>query len=576
MISVPGHNYLYKRGSRYYFRRKIPKEYREHFTGKTYCRSLKTSLFSEAKARCTQKAAQFDQKLENLKEIIGSVTAKEEEQVGEKTLTRSLIDRMINNMEFDYFRENEDYFLKVYQSSEKYEQEEIIDSFREMETEFYYDTKTGNYFNSQQTVKSLLKNEQIQLDTKHPLWKSLVHKVAVLERDRAKDFLRLTNDRDRILEEKVKITPPVYQFLPDAIAKFSELKKHGWKGRTIIRKKEQLDLLIKYFGEKELSELTLIECEEYISFLSVFPANLRKHYPIETYSFDAACQKGKEDKRKVIAIATQEQYARTFHQFLKWCKKTKLIDFDPDVEIKKDKTPGYKKRPPYSKQDYNIFIKDDFFITSDQVLLEGHSYQTRYWSVIIATLTGMRLGEILTLTVDDVIYKDGFPFFDLKEKLIEEGGHETTSLKTSNSFRAAPVHPLLINIGILKLIENRKKENLRQLFPDIDFRVGEPGDAIGKWFKRLNRKYFGKSTKYTFHCLRHLFRDELRRNRIWDDIGRIASGWSSNSTSDNYGLISEAYSPKEIYEEIAKMKFDGLSLHHLHKHNVIISDKPLK
>lgn len=95
------------------------------------------------------------------------------------------------------------------------------------------------------------------------------------------------------------------------------------------------------------------------------------------------------------------------------------------------------------------------------------------------------------------------------------------SLKTVNALRQVPLHPRLIELGLLEYVDALKASGYDRLFPKLKYNKikGYRGIA-SNWF---NGNYFGKvlgsprDGKKTFHSLRHTFInavDEFESNEL--------------------------------------------------------------
>lgn len=137
----------------------------------------------------------------------------------------------------------------------------------------------------------------------------------------------------------------------------------------------------------------------------------------------------------------------------------------------------------------------------------------RFWMTFIAAFTGARLNEITQLTVDDVRQLEGIWTF----RITDEGVGQ--SVKTTGSRRTVPVHPRLIELG---LIEYRQRALARGQF-DLFHRFrrdadGRRSDHAGKWFRRFLVRIGVKvpGSLGGAHRWRHTLTDALRRGGVDD------------------------------------------------------------
>jgi integrase len=161
----------------------------------------------------------------------------------------------------------------------------------------------------------------------------------------------------------------------------------------------------------------------------------------------------------------------------------------------------------------------------------------------------MRLGEIATLNVDDIVARYGSHFFRLWET--DERG-----LKTENSERIIPVHPELIRVGFLQRVANLREAGIARMFADLP---GDDKDHISDLFSK-RFAYHLKTLKMhgnglTFHSTRHTFRDALREAGLPHDATVALGGWSPQSVDERYG---DGMRPQTLVKWMAEVKYEGL------------------
>jgi integrase len=73
-----------------------------------------------------------------------------------------------------------------------------------------------------------------------------------------------------------------------------------------------------------------------------------------------------------------------------------------------------------------------------------------YWAYLILILTGMRLGEVGQIKCADIQTDEEYYYFDLRPFDARSVAIEDLrNLKTNSSGRVMPIHPLLIELGLL-------------------------------------------------------------------------------------------------------------------------------
>ena len=141
-----------------------------------------------------------------------------------------------------------------------------------------------------------------------------------------------------------------------------------------------------------------------------------------------------------------------------------------------------------------------------------------YWAVNIAAYTGARLGEIVQLTVDDVELKDGVRCFSFNNR-------NGKKIKNLSSCRQAPVHPKLLEFGLLDYLASCQ----RNLFQKAKM-------SIGDWFSRkLLAELALGNTNRSFHSLRHTVITQLTDKQVFPYFVKELVGHKHNSiTYDVY------------------------------------------
>ena len=126
---------------------------------------------------------------------------------------------------------------------------------------------------------------------------------------------------------------------------------------------------------------------------------------------------------------------------------------------------------------------------------------------LIAAFTGARLNEITQLSVTNLRQEDGIWVFDLTDDSLGQ------SLKTKQSKRLVPVHPRLLELGVLGLRQRQVLAGQAALFSEISLdadgrRSTRAGKTFRKFLERVGVKTPGKLGGT--HRWRHTVVDALR------------------------------------------------------------------
>lgn len=195
----------------------------------------------------------------------------------------------------------------------------------------------------------------------------------------------------------------------------------------------------------------------------------------------------------------------------------------------------------------------------------GGKGEAAYWIPVIALYTGARVREIAQLRCGDVReveYSDAEGGMHKAWCLsitedTDEAGLET-AIKTDASERLVPLHPKLIELGLVEYI-HKLSDPKGRVFPLLPEDIyGNPAAKWGEWFSGYLRKACGVTDKrMTFHSFRHTFKDYARDARIEEGIQRQIMGHEGGDVADSYG---SGYSLHVIVAAIATYRVPGLAI----------------
>jgi integrase len=246
-----------------------------------------------------------------------------------------------------------------------------------------------------------------------------------------------------------------------------------------------------------------------------------------------------------LAHATASKNLGLIKSIFETAHANDLIALNPFKAVKLVK-PARQDKPRVS------FTKDELhLIFHSKIYVQGHrprggAGEAAVWLPRIAYMTGMRLEEIGLLTRDDIKFQDGICFINLDHE--PERGRW---LKNSASRRQIPIHPRLIDLGLMDLVE---KANGR-LFPELSSSgVRQQTASWSQWFGRYLRQVVGiTDRRKTFHSFRHTFKDVCREAGVSKDVHDRLTGHASQDVGDQYG--GSYYPLKPLNEAISKLEF---------------------
>lgn len=296
-------------------------------------------------------------------------------------------------------------------------------------------------------------------------------------------------------EEPAKQAPK----LQDVINEYSneKLSNGTWKkdGKTSQNIRIILNEFCQLAGNPTVDELNLDLIKKLRNVYRVVPKGWIRKKEYQNFTADDFLKHAKDiPEGPQIAASSLKEKETQIKTFLKQARKdgaplvTGLEDALTLVNAKaveKGTKAGFNKQELeklFSPENYNHMPKGQY----------GNAY---YWFPLIALTTGMRVGEIQTLTVEDVKQDEGIDYFDLNEK--------TKSKKNRNSVRKIPVPVQLLELGFMDFVEAQRKRKSKYLLSD---NAAVPAsETFTKQLKRLNLTENTEGKKLTFHSFRHTF-----------------------------------------------------------------------
>jgi integrase len=278
--------------------------------------------------------------------------------------------------------------------------------------------------------------------------------------------------------------------------------------------------------QRHVAEITRADCASAHELLSQLPRNYikRKDYSGKSLSEVAALAKG--DGSTLLAAGTVQVYATHLSAFFNWAVQKGIVDVNPASRVGSSSKKQPSSRLPFSPQELEKLL--------DCLPSWSKDNPGRYWLPLIGLTMGLRLGEIVLLTTDDIQVVDGVDAITLRKTAERR-------LKTRGSQRVVPVHKALKELGFLRMVDARKSKGKFLLF-DLDGETqAKRVDLFQKRFSYLLRTQVNVRKGVSFHSFRHGFRDELRNVGAPIDVTRALGGWALNGgIEERYGQGARA------------------------------------
>jgi integrase len=330
------------------------------------------------------------------------------------------------------------------------------------------------------------------------------------------------------------VADPRSKLLSEVIITYTAEKQSGWTDKTKMEVTGVFRLLEDILGDKEVSSITRPMLIELRSALLRVPPNFYKKNP--GMSLKAALASSTEAG---ISIKSVNKHVARIGSLLKYCQEQGMIPSNPASGLQlSEKQRADLERSVYSHDDIKSIVAN-LPIDADG--------PERYWIPLIGLYSGLRLNEICQLHTDDVVTIDGCWCFD-----INNSGDKR--LKNAASSRVIPVHPRLIECGLIRYYEEVKAAKQPRLWMNLALiHLHGYTNSIGKWYQRYNREYVTEDPKKVFHSMRHTVADILKQKGVSEAVIAEILGHAHKSiTSGRYG---KRYQPQVLLDALVQLEY---------------------
>lgn len=172
-----------------------------------------------------------------------------------------------------------------------------------------------------------------------------------------------------------------------------------------------------------------------------------------------------------------------------------------------------------------------------------------YWIPLIARLMGLREEEACQLGPDDFGTDKGIAYLDVKAL-------DANNVKTIESQRRTPVHPTLIDLGLLHLAALRRKQGKHRLF--VNLTRGKTKGTYSENFTKNFNYYRNKHGCYweglDLHAMRTSFNSDLMNHDKSDEIRCVLMG--HDPVDEGARSYAQGLSLTTLYERICDVELD--------------------
>ena len=252
-------------------------------------------------------------------------------------------------------------------------------------------------------------------------------------------------------------------------------EKGGVRLRTNEYIKTSLNLLIEEFGDVPIGTINK-QCAVLLkSHLVKLPKNRKKNPLYRDKEYHTLIGMNVKD---TISVTTINEHLSYLSSFMEWNRNHGYANQNPFTGLKlPKKTRPRDERDRFSEEDITKIFAKENYITDSKVLSRRFEL---YWIPLISVFSGMRLGEICPLYLDNIK--------KIKNRwcinIIEEENRPDKPLKNFASRRIIPIHDILIDLGFIEFVEllQKKDSDRDRIFQELPYVAGSYNKNVGMIF----------------------------------------------------------------------------------------------
>jgi len=338
--------------------------------------------------------------------------------------------------------------------------------------------------------------------------------------------------------------------ISEGIKKFIS-EKYKLTSKSEMTMRSTLEMLIEKFGDISLGKLDRGMCVDFKDDIKKLPKNRSKIQRFRDLDFHEQVKLNVDEKER-ISTKTVNNILGYVSSFMEWSVINDLVEknFFKGMKLK-IKVRQRDERDRFTEEELNKIFQKHNYIELTEV--EKHKYHN-YWSCLISVFSGLRLNEICSLYLDNIIQvKCNGRGKRWCFNILEESERPDKHLKTKSSRRIVPIHNILIDLDFIQFIELLKKRhtNRERLFQELKYGEGSYIRNVSYFFNKIYLTKLGlKTNKKNFHSLRHTVIDHLKQKGVEVSfINELVGHHHGNIDLDRYG---KGYNSDIIYNKCVK------------------------
>lgn len=349
------------------------------------------------------------------------------------------------------------------------------------------------------------------------------HSPTVITPDKLSPSHQTTSVPESVTQDEEEKT----SFIELQASFFKEKKlSKGWRPKTLEDHEQVFSLFVEVFGDIPVDSIDKAKMREFKATIAELPPNMRK---VKKYRDKSIPQILRVKPERTLSSHTINKYISRLSNLFSYGVSHGFINSNPAGGLKvKLKCRPDEERETYSKEDLKKIFGAREFTTPKGGNPHSHKHSYGYWVPLIGLYTGCRLEEICQLHLEDIRKEQGIWVLDINDNFEKH-------LKTLSSTRLIPVHPKLIEMGLIDHMKKLKSGGETRLFPELQKHRDGYSQDVSKWYRRFKQKLGFDSSK-NFHSFRHTFITHLKHKQVDPFILHELDGHTIKSeTMGRYG-----------------------------------------
>lgn len=419
---------------------------------------------------------------------------------------------------------------------------------------------TKNYDYITPITDDLLEEKGIKVDKNSHEYKVLcnemlkawikVHKIEksrILEQDTLQDIFAM-NTKEEVAKESNEGIP-----LSKAIKMFLEEKvlKKEFNEKTVTDSQGIFDVLLEVMGDVDISTVDKEAAMKFAAVVNKLPKNKnkRKEYRGKTIS-EMLKTAEKRKEKKLLSNTSKAKYVERASMLMKWCVDADFIkkNYFKNLSVKHDEDDEEKRRPYTSEELEEL---RDALVTKAIKIKKANTVNIKeahkFFIPLIGLFAGMRMNEICQLYTSDIQEIQGIWCIDINKNTPDK------RLKNKSARRTVPIHPVLIDAGLIKFKKFMEKQGHERMWIGLKYKRKTYKEAYQKTFARFCDKNITTDDSVNFHTFRNTLVDNLKQQEV--NEAPIAAMEGHKHPNITFAVYGQAYKPKPLLEVLLKLDY---------------------